>query len=126
MAERWREVFEEKPSRKTREAPAPDWVFDQHTDTHKPSSELEALMMATPGEEGDWVADQDRGDTYSNLEALLGVDLDLSELEMDVLDAVFVAGLSIREAADQLDLPPTTVWRIKESALNRIRKRVGE
>ena len=118
----WRKVYNESEPRKSLEVPAPDWVFTHQPAVVKPESEIEALMMSAPG---DWVdPDTDTGDTYDNLEEIFGVELDLSELEKEVLDAVFVAGHSIRGAADLLGLPQTTVWRVKESALDRIRKRI--
>ena len=114
----------EKPEpRKTKEIPAPDWVFNNTGDVHQPETELEALMVTAPGGTTPQVP-ADRGDTYKNLDKILGVNLDLSQVEMDVLDALFVAGHSIREAAEVLGIPQTTVWRIKESALSMIRGKV--
>lgn len=114
----------DKPDpRKTKEYPAPAWVFDNTSDLHQPTGELEAIMVTAPGGTQPQVP-ADRGDTYKNLDSILGVELDLAQVEMDVLDALFVAGHSIREAAEVLGIPQTTVWRIKESALSMIRGKV--
>jgi DNA-directed RNA polymerase specialized sigma24 family protein len=124
--ETWEDVLEENDEpEKRREIPAPDWVFETRPGIATPNSELEALMMSTPGYDIETPIDLDRGDTYSNLQEILGVDLDLDEVEEEVLDAVLVAGLSIREAADILGIPATTVWRIKDSAVTRIRQRIN-
>jgi DNA-directed RNA polymerase specialized sigma subunit len=118
----WEDVMDEPDPGKRREIPAPDWVFD-HNATAKPDSDIEALMMAAPGDHTTEVL-HDHGDTYQNLEMILGVELDLTELEQEVLDCLIVAGHSIRGTAELLGLPQTTVWRIKEGALSRIRNRL--
>ncbi len=107
------------------EKPVPDWVLEQSPGTHRPESELEQLMTTPPGGHPDMLSNVDTGDTYDNLENILGVDLELDEIEKDVLDALFVAGLSIRDASQTLGIPQTTVWRVKESAMTRIRKRIN-
>lgn len=124
MGETWEDVLKENSPSKRREVPAPDWVFESQSGIAQPETELEAMMMSPPGEDREPV-NHDHGDTYENLEDLLGVELDLDDVEMEVLDAVLVAGLSIREAAEVLGIPGTTVWRIKEGALERIRRRTN-
>lgn len=125
MADRWQDVVNEPDSGSRKEIPAPDWVFEQSAATATPSSEIEALMMATPGEELGWADNNIQPDTYDRLDEILGVKLDLDEVEKEVLDALYVAGHSIRDAATILGIPQTTVWRIKESAIERIRRRSG-
>lgn len=126
MGETWEDVLEEPENGKRKEVPAPDWVFETRTGLAQPQTELEALMMAAPGDHPATTVDHNHGDTYQNLQKMLGIDLDIDEVEQEVLDAVLVAGLSIREAADILGIPATTVWRIKEGALDRIRRRVHD
>jgi DNA-directed RNA polymerase specialized sigma24 family protein len=121
----WQDVYFETEPSKRKEVASPDWVFETRPNqTATPETELEALMMAGPG---DVVAEVPAAnpDTYQNLDKILGTNLELDDVEKEVLDAVFVAGLSIREAASVLDMPQTTVWRIKESALDRIRRRIN-
>lgn len=123
MADTWEDVLSEPESGSRKEIPAPDWVFTQRPDVQAPESEIEALMMAVPGEELDWADNEIQPDTYDKLDSILGVQLDLDEVEKEVLDALYVAGHSIRDAATILNIPQTTVWRIKESAIERIRRR---
>lgn len=81
-------------------------------------------MMTAPG---DHIPETkpDNTDTYETLDQILGVELELDDVERSVLDALFVSGLSIRDTADVLGTSPSTVWRIKESTLQRIRLRAG-
>jgi DNA-directed RNA polymerase specialized sigma subunit len=118
---RWKHELEKADPRHDLEPPAPDWVIQTH---HKvqPETELEALMMTAPGEHTPEIVPKDV-DTYEALDQILGVKLELNDVERSVLDALFVSGLSIRDAADVLGTSPSTVWRIKESALARIRHR---
>lgn len=119
---RWKLLVEKPDPRTDLETPAPDWYIQQHAPV-QPMSEMEALMMTAPGDNEPETNQPDRGDTYENLDATLGVSLELNDIERSVLDALFVAGLSIRDAAQVLGTSPSTVWRIKESALARIRER---
>lgn len=80
-------------------------------------------MMTAPGQEPTPVQ-RYNDDTYDKLNETLGFDLELNELERSVLDSVFVAGLSIRDTADVLGLPKSTVQRIKDTTLNRIRQQI--
>ena len=119
---RWETELETGLPRAAKETPVPDWQLT-HRPAPLPSSELEALMMTAPGQEPAEVH-RYNDDTYRRLEELLGVELDLSDLEISVLDCVFVAGLSIRTTAEVLSLPKSTVQRIKDTTLNRIRQQV--
>lgn len=118
---KWRHEVDKADPRHDLETPAPDWVIQKHVAV-QPENELEALMMTAPGEHiPEIVVKND--DTYERLDEILGVKLDLDDIERSVLDAVFVSGLSIRAAAEVLGTSPTTVWRVKESAMERIRRR---
>lgn len=119
---RWKKLVEKPDPRTDLEIPAPDWYIQQHAPV-QPMSELEALMMTAPGDNEPDTTEPDQGDTYDNLDDILGVQLELDDIERSVLDALFVSGLSIRDAAAVLGTSPSTVWRIKESALKRIRER---
>jgi DNA-directed RNA polymerase specialized sigma24 family protein len=119
---RWQDLAETGLPRAAKEIPVPDWQLE-YRPAPTPSSELEALMMTAPGQEPVEVH-RYNDDTYKKLEEVLGVELDLSELEMSVLDCVFVAGLSIRDTGSVLGLPKSTVQRIKDTTLNRIRQQV--
>jgi DNA-directed RNA polymerase specialized sigma subunit len=81
-------------------------------------------MMTAPGEHEPEIVVKDV-DTYERLDEILGVELELDDVERSVLDALYVSGLSIREAAEVLGTSASTVWRIKESALGRIRKKAS-
>jgi len=116
---KWRHEIERADPRHDLETPAPDWVIQTHHRV-QPETELEALMMTAPGEHTPETVPKDV-DTYDTLDQILGVELELNDVERSVLDALFVSGLSIRDAADVLGTSPTTVWRIKESTLARIR-----
>ena len=119
---RWQVEIETNFPRQAKETPVPDWQLE-YSPTPTPSSETEALMMTAPGQDPQPVYSYD-DDTYTRLSELLSVDLALSELEISVLDCVFVAGLSIRTTAEVLGLPKSTVQRIKDTTLNRIRQQV--
>jgi DNA-directed RNA polymerase specialized sigma24 family protein len=119
---RWQDLAEAGLPRAAKEIPVPDWQLE-HRPTPTPSSELEALMMTAPGQNPEPVHNYN-DDTYTRLSELLGVEIDLSELEQSVLDCVFVAGLSIRDTSRVLGLPKSTVQRIKDTTLNRIRQQV--
>lgn len=121
---RWRDVMDEPEPRYDQEIPAPDWVFTS-TESAQPTSELEALMMSTPGHDVEYVPESG-GDPYSFLEKDTGVSFDLTDLERQVLDAVCISGLTVREAADVLGISKSTVDRVKNSALARIRARINQ
>jgi DNA-directed RNA polymerase specialized sigma24 family protein len=118
---KWRHELDKADPRHDLETPAPDWVIQKHVAV-QPENELEALMMTAPGEHIPEIVIK-TDDTYERLDEILGVELELDDIERSVLDAVFVSGLSIRDAAEVLGTSPTTVWRVKESAMERIRKR---
>lgn len=120
---RWKHELNKADPRHDLETPAPDWVIQKHGAV-QPENELEALMMTAPGEHIPEIVRRD-DDTYERLDEILGVELELDDVERSVLDAVFVSGLSIRDAAEVLGTSPTTVWRIKESAMERIRRRAA-
>lgn len=118
---RWKLEIERADPRHDLEIPAPDWVIQTHHHV-QPETELEALMMSAPGDHIPEIVPKQL-DTYDALDEILGVELELDDVERSVLDALFVSGLSIRDAATVLGTSPSTVWRIKESALERIRHR---
>ena len=118
---RWRLELEKADPRHDLEIPAPAWVI-QTRHTVQPETELETLMMTAPGDNIPETVPKDQ-DTYDTLDEILGVKLELNDIERSVLDALFVSGLSIRDAATVLGTSPSTVWRIKESSLERIRQR---
>jgi DNA-directed RNA polymerase specialized sigma24 family protein len=120
---RWKHEAERADPRHDLETPAPDWVIQKHVAV-QPENELEALMMTAPGEHTPEIVRKD-DDTYDRLDEILGVELELNDVERSVLDALYVSGLSIRSAAEVLGTSPTTVYRIKESAMERIRRRAA-
>ena len=121
----WEVEYRKGIPRNRREVAAPDWVFERQNTTATPQSELEAMMMAVPGEEPQPVVNHHGPDVWDNLDETIGVLLELSDEEKQVMEARHVAGLSIRESAEALGLPKSTVHRIEQSALERIRRRAN-
>lgn len=80
-------------------------------------TELEALMMSAPGDEPDWEEPQDQ-DPYAGF--------DLDDIEIAVMDAIVMAGLSYRQAGRQLGLSHTQVRRIHLSIKLRIERQWNE
>lgn len=121
---RWKKLVETPDRRHDLETPAPDWLIQQHAPT-QPVNHIEALMMSTPGQPELEPETAPEKDCYENLDDILGVQLELNDIEKSVLDALFVAGLSIRDTADILGTSPSTVWRIKDSVMSRIIERAN-
>lgn len=120
----WQEIIEKSDKRTDLEIVSPDWALQQHHPT-PPTNPMEAMMMETPGNTLDPPPPAPTTDPYETLETILGCDLDLDEIERAVLDAMFIGGHSVRDTAKILQTSASTVWRIKTSALERIRARAG-
>lgn len=119
MREPWEEVLDEKLPRNDKEIPivGRDWMLE--TDQpNNPQSEMQALMEASPGHEPVWEEPAETG-----IELLL--DTVLSEEEKSVIEATIFAGHSIRKASEILGMPKSTVHRLQQSALEKLRKELG-
>lgn len=116
MTEAWEEVYDQPDPRKVNEVPSPGWVFTSRQ-AGTPETELQALMETAPGHEPH-VSTEAKHAQADGLEILLEY---LDENERAVIEATIIAGHSIRKAGQLLGLPSTTVHRIQQSALNRLR-----
>lgn len=107
-----------KPDARSREIPISSlggwWaVPNANTPVNHTGTELEALMMSAPGHEVPW-------DDPEDMDPYAGFDLD--EIELAVLDAIVMAGLSYRQAGKLLNMSHTHVRRIYFSIKLRIER----
>lgn len=121
----WKKEASSKIPEARREIPSPAWVFENASGSAVPETELEALMMTPPGGHIPDTTSPPSDDIYQMLEEEFGVELDLTDDERDVMDAIHISGLSIREAADVLGMSKSTVQRLEASTMARIRKRIA-
>ena len=102
--------------RKDKEIPSPQWFIDKNRDQVGLTGDwFASLMSEAPNhhDEPEPAEEPEMGE-YAHY--------GLSEDEKTVLDATVMAGLSVRQAADQLPWSPSTVWRLHTSALERIKQ----
>jgi len=121
----WRKEAQSKLPENRREIPSPAWVFENGSGNVIPETETEALMMTPPGGHIPETHKAPTDDIYQMLEDEYGIDLDMTDDERDVMDAIHISGLSIREAASVLGMSKSTVQRISDSTMSRIRKRIA-
>lgn len=131
----WEEWVDQPLPRNVNEIPIVGryWLLE-NPDGNRPESELQALMETEPYGTPKLLVNHDDGLTdrddpgHSDSETdLLGGHWDaLSEQEQAVLDCMIVAGHSVRKTAEILGMPKSTVHRIKDSALNILRKRMEQ
>lgn len=114
--EDWSDWTDKPLSRKDLEIPSPAWYIDRHQPAAIPDPYdfYGGLMSEAPGHdvEEDPTPDPEDRSEY----AVYGLTGD----EMTVLDATVMAGLSVRQAANELPWSATTVWRLHTSAMKRI------
>jgi RNA polymerase sigma factor (sigma-70 family) len=121
----WKLEQEKPVDKHDRSIPVPDWVINQTVGQQPAANQLEALIMTAPGAHEPYIVPTEHQETWASLDTTLGVQLNLTEEERDILSARYVAGLTVRDTASILGIPKSTVSRIELSALDRIRKRIN-
>ena len=114
----WQDVLKERYTTPQNEVLQP-WVVESTSDPHSlPDNHYAALLEAPPGVD----PRQDKATMAASMERVLDLlESVLDDDERAVIETTVIAGHSIRKAATILDWPPSTVHRIKQSALRRLK-----
>lgn len=95
----------------------PDWERSRH----RPLTEIEAIMSAAPHEEPT-VSIEETLETKETVAKAF--EECLTSEEMWIINAIVIQGMSMRGVAKELNAPKTTVARIRDRALTKLRKRL--
>ena len=120
MSETWQDVLDEPDKKYANEIPLAgrDWMLDGK-DVHQPEPEtdLQALMEAPPHTEPRTSAEHQR-EVNQLVEDLVD---ELEPYERAIIEYTVYAGHSIRMCGRMLGIPKSTVHRMKQAALEKIR-----
>lgn len=95
--------------------PTPDWERSQQ----RPLTEIEAVMNAAPHEEP-IISITEMLETKEIIAKAF--EECLTKEEMWIINAIIIQGMSMRGVAKQLNAPKTTVARIRDRGLAKLRK----
>lgn len=123
----WEDVYNE-PLPRTIEDPitGKDWLLEDpynRVEPWQPDTELQAMMETEPGGHQQ-TSKEELANTSSWYDDILNAMDALTEEERAVIEVTVIAGHSIRKAAEILGMPKSTVYRIKKSALNIIKREI--
>lgn len=127
MNDDWEDLADKPMPRFDKEQPMDPTTWYFHNLMSKtsamPDTEMEALMQTAPGDH--IPASKDQLQTVVQ-EVYDIVENKLTEEEQAVIEVTVIAGHSIRDAAKILGWPKTTVHRLKRSALEIVRRELGD